>query len=383
MNFTLAKVKESNADRYILQTDSKYFSINELLFEILSEYKTNSNYQNISSAVNKKFNDSDLTDKEFIESSIDQVKKMIEIGKNDSLKKTYIHNKFNILKDDAGDKIYNFLAFLFKKNTFSLTFTFLFIASFAFFYINGIGSTKMLEHFQKSLTWSYLLLYYLLFFGIIFFHEIGHATASYSFGAKPKEIGFGLYFIFPVMYTNTTNAWKLDKMKRITVNLGGIYFQLIINLGLILLYYFSHFKSFSLSLLIVNTISIMTSFNPFFRYDGYWIFSDYFDLQNLREKSNNFVQNIIIHPLKTFSRIKNKDINISLIVYSITNILFWAYVYYVIADYIIQRFTSLKIIFATGDYFSFSLLKIIFSMLFILIALFNLINKAITLKKLI
>lgn len=380
MNFTLAKVKESNTDRYILQSESKYFSINELLFEILSAYKTNPDYENISSSINEKFHQNDLTDKAFIKSSIEQVKKMIEISRDDAQKKTYIHNKFNILKDNSGERVYNILSFLFKKNFFNVLFIFLCVTTFIFFYVNNLGISRSLEHFQKSLSWSDLVLYYLIFFAIIFFHEIGHATASYSFGAKPKEIGFGLYFIFPVMYTNTTNVWKLDKTKRIIVNLGGIYFQLIINLALILSYYFSSFQNFSLSLLIMNTASIITSFNPFFRYDGYWIFSDYFQIQNLREKSTKFIQELIIHPLKTLSDIKNTKI--SLLVYSITNIVFWAYVYYIIASYVILRFSSLKIIFESGNFFSFDLLKIIFSMLFILLGFFNLINKAITLKKL-
>lgn len=380
MNYSLAKVKESNTDRYILYCENKYFSINELLFEILSEYKTNHDYEKVSSSVNKKFDQNDLTDKAFIKSSIDQVKNMIEISRKDSQKKTYIHNKFNILKDSSGDRIYNILSFLFKKQNFNVLFIFLCIITFFFLYINNLGISKSLEHFQKSLKWLDLLLYYLIFFAIIFFHEIGHATASYSFGAKPKEIGFGLYFIFPVMYTNTTNVWKLDKTKRIIVNLGGIYFQLIINLALIFLYYFSSFQNFSLSLLIMNTASIITSFNPFFRYDGYWIFSDYFQIQNLREKSTKFMQELMIRPLKTLSNIKN--IKISLFVYSITNIIFWSYVYYIIASYIILRFSSLKIIFESGNFFSFDLLKIIFSMLFILLGFFNLINKVITLKKL-
>lgn len=304
MNFTLAKIKESSTERYILQTESKYFSINELLFEILSEYKTNSDYENISYSVNKKFQQNDLTDKAFIKSSIDQVKKMIEISENNSLKKTYIYNKFNIIKDNSGDRFYNILSFLFKEKAFFLTFNFFLAITFIFFFINNLGATKSLEHFQENLNWLDLILFYIVFLVIIFIHETGHAAASCSFGVKPKEIGFGLYFIFPVMYTNTTNVWKLDKTKRIIVNLGGIYFQLIINLGLILLYYFSSFQSHSLSLLIMNTTSIITSFNPFFRYDGYWIFSDYFQIQNLKEKSTKFIQELIIHPFKTFNNIK-------------------------------------------------------------------------------
>ena len=184
------------------------------------------------------------------------------------------------------------------------------------------------------------------------------------------------------MYTNTTNAWKLDKIKRIKVNLGGIYFQLIINLALILLYYVIPFQNFLLSLLIMNTASIVASFNPFFRYDGYWIFSDYFNLQNLKEKSTSLIQNLILYPHRTFITIKNKTIKISLLFYSIANIIFWAFVYYFIADYLFQRLASLKMIFSTGDYFSLDLVKIIFPMLFILMAFINLVNKAITLKNL-
>ena len=376
MNFTLAKVKESNTDRFVLQSDNKYFSINELLFEILSEYKINPDYGTISSSINKKFHQNDLTSREFIENSIDQVKKMIEDSAKKSDKKTYIHNKFNILKDSAGDRVYSVLSFLFKKNLFYIAFLLLFAISFTFFFVNNIGIIESLVHFQENFTWVNMILYYFIFFFIIFLHEIGHATASYSFGAKPKEIGFGLYFIFPVMYTNTTNAWKLDKTKRIIVNLGGIYVQLIVNLLLIVLYYFSPFKDFTLSLLIMNTASIITSFNPFFRYDGYWIFSDYFQIQNLREKSTNLVNDLMKNPHKTFIKAQK-----SLFIYSVANVFFWAYVYFAVGKYIILKFSSLTEIIGTGNFLSFDFLKISFSMAFVLLGMLNLLKKIITLKK--
>lgn len=376
MNFTLAKVKESNTDRFVLQSENKYFSINELLFEILSEYKINPDYEKISLSINKKFHQNDLTNQEFIENSIDQVKKMIEDSSKKSDKKTYIHNKFNILRDSAGDRVYNVLSFLFKKNLFYVAFLFLSAISIAFFYTNKIGIIESLVHFQKNFTWLNMMIYYVIFFFIIFLHEIGHATASYSFGAKPKEIGFGLYFIFPVMYTNTTNAWKLDKMKRIIVNLGGIYIQLIVNLILIVLYYFSPFQNFTLSLLIMNTASIITSFNPFFRYDGYWIFSDYFQIQNLREKSTNLINNLMKNPLKTVTSSQK-----SLLIYSIANVFFWAYVYYAVGKYIILRSASLHEIIGTGNFLSFDFLKISFSMVFVLLGMLNLLKRIITLKK--
>ena len=40
-------------------------------------------------------------------------------------------------------------------------------------------------------------------------------------------MGVGLYLFRPVFYTDLSNAWKLNRKKRIVTDLGGIYFQVI------------------------------------------------------------------------------------------------------------------------------------------------------------
>lgn len=378
MEYTITKIKENNNERFILQSENKYFSINEMLFVILSEYKKDSNFNKISSNVNLQLKQKDLTDSNFIENSIMEVRRMIEESNATKSKTEYIHNKISILKNSTGDKVYRVLSFLFQKKTFLILFSSLSVLTFLFFFFKGLGFSNSLEHLQSNITWINILFFYLVFFLIIFLHEIGHASASYSFGAKPKEIGFGLYFIFPVMYTNTTSVWELDKFKRITVNLGGIYMQLIINAVLITVNYFFETK-FTLSLIVLNTISIITSFNPFFRYDGYWIFSDFFNIQNLREKSTKFINKSIIKPSYVLHQIKNR--NFALVIYSLSNLIFWGYVYYWISIYIFNNLKLLQTAIQTQKFFSFDLFQIILSILFILFGLYNLLNKLINLKK--
>ena len=42
------------------------------------------------------------------------------------------------------------------------------------------------------------------------------------------NIGFALYFIYPAFYTDVTKVWRLPRLKRAVVDLGGIYFQAIL-----------------------------------------------------------------------------------------------------------------------------------------------------------
>jgi len=125
--------------------------------------------------------------------------------------------------------------------------------------------------------------------GFIVFHEIGHAAAAAYYGVLPKKIGFGIYFLFPAFYTDLTDIWALPAKQRIVINLGGIYMQLLLNVVLFVtalgldsgseVYYYMH------RYMVFNIFISLYNINPFFRFDGYWVYSDYFNLPNLRQRS--------------------------------------------------------------------------------------------------
>src|SRR5438132_5876708 len=64
------------------------------------------------------------------------------------------------------------------------------------------------------------------------FHEFGHASALRYGGGNVREMGVGLYLIFPTFYTNVTDSYRLDRKSRLRTDLGGIYFHLLTTLVL-------------------------------------------------------------------------------------------------------------------------------------------------------
>lgn len=129
---------------------------------------------------------------------------------------------------------------------------------------------------------------YALLFGCFLLHEFGHAAASRRFGAKPAEIGVGLYLVFPVLYCNVSAAWPLPRGARVAVNLGGAYFQLLACALLAIPELIRHSNVLSL-VIAANLVSVVVTLNPFFRFDGYWVYSDLFRLPNLRQSARQLI----------------------------------------------------------------------------------------------
>jgi len=120
---------------------------------------------------------------------------------------------------------------------------------------------------------------------ILFFHEFGHASSCYKYGAKFGEIGCGFYLFIPVMFADVSDIWQLKPKERVIVNLSGIYIELILGSILSILFLVTHNAEY----LVLDTIillSVITNLNPFLRYDGYWVLSDLINVPNLRKESN-------------------------------------------------------------------------------------------------
>ena len=117
-----------------------------------------------------------------------------------------------------------------------------------------------------------------------FFHELGHASACKHFGVRHGGIGFGLYLNFPVLYTDVTEVWKLDRTQRCVVNLAGVYFQSYWLIILLVAFLMTGNDIVRYLILVMNLGFVMT-LNPFFKFDGYWLASDLLGVPNLRQRS--------------------------------------------------------------------------------------------------
>jgi len=116
-------------------------------------------------------------------------------------------------------------------------------------------------------------------------HELGHAAACAWYGLRPGEIGFGLYLVFPVFYTDVTKTWRLRPLRRAVVDAGGIYFQAILVVLAVPLAHGLGNDRGIFAFILFNLYLIFHNLNPLFKMDGYWIFSDLAGLPNLHKRT--------------------------------------------------------------------------------------------------
>jgi len=145
-------------------------------------------------------------------------------------------------------------------------------------------------------TFSYFFsLQGLLFYGmaLIFtkiIHEFGHAYTARHFGVRVPVMGFGLLVLMPVMYTDTSDAWKLtDNHKRMWINSAGFLAEISLAILATLLWSFLPEGTLkSIAFLLATTTWVMTlmiNMNPFMRWDGYYLFSDWLEVDNLQQRA--------------------------------------------------------------------------------------------------
>ncbi|MBA2309418.1 MAG: hypothetical protein H0W01_09015, partial [Pseudonocardiales bacterium] len=105
------------------------------------------------------------------------------------------------------------------------------------------------------------------------FHECGHAAACRYGGARPGNMGIGLYIVWPALYTTVTDAYRLDRRGRLRTDLGGVYFNAIFIAGLSLVYLQTG-SAWLLLVIVLLHVGTAWQFLPSIRLDGYYILAD-------------------------------------------------------------------------------------------------------------
>ena len=137
------------------------------------------------------------------------------------------------------------------------------------------GVHGMAQGLRSSLYRPALLL--LLFGSVVVsaaLHEIGHATACRYGGAEPGVMGVGIYVVWPAFYTDVTDAYRLGKGGRLRTDIGGLYFNAIVVLGVAAVYFFLGTFEALLLIAVILQMQMIPQLLPFLRMDGYYMVAD-------------------------------------------------------------------------------------------------------------
>jgi putative peptide zinc metalloprotease protein len=249
-------------------------------------------------------------------------------------KRAFLYIKLPIFPPSVVEPVARCLSFMFKWPALLLG-VLLFVA--AHVYVYGVLIQQQNVDFNQLNAASILLLLLLSTLGTLC-HEFGHASAAAHYGCRRMTIGWGLYIIYTVLWTNVSEAWKLPRRQRAMIDIGGVYFELIFLLLMVALYVKTGNLVFLFAVIMID-VNIVMTLNPFLRMDGYWLMSDLFGIVNLRQQQTAWVEEVLA---KLFGgRAPTARSNLStrakwtLGIYSVTGSVFLIYLLTVIFKFVI------------------------------------------------
>jgi len=125
-------------------------------------------------------------------------------------------------------------------------------------------------------------------------HELGHAFTATRFGCRVPTMGVAFLVMWPVLYTDTNEAWKLTSSReRLAIGAAGMLGELALAaIALVAWNLLPDTPAFgplrSGAFLLATTTWLLTlaiNASPFMRFDGYFLLSDAVGMPNLHERA--------------------------------------------------------------------------------------------------
>ncbi|WP_051812838.1 hypothetical protein, partial [Kitasatospora sp. MBT63] len=124
------------------------------------------------------------------------------------------------------------------------------------------------------------------------FHEFGHASGCRYSGGSPGCIGCGIYLVWPAMYTDVTDVYRLKRGGRLRTDLGGVYFNVVF-MTILFAAYFGTGQEFFLTAVYLTHYEILEQLLPALRLDGYYILADLAGVPDLFGKVGPILRSMV------------------------------------------------------------------------------------------
>jgi putative peptide zinc metalloprotease protein len=140
----------------------------------------------------------------------------------------------------------------------------------------------------QTITFTNVVVFWVTCAVVILIHELGHAYACKHFGGEVRELGFMLIYFQPAFYCNVSDAWSFpERRARLWVTAAGGWIQFFVA-GIAAMVWWAAAPNTLLSnaavaaMFIGGATTLLTNANPLLPLDGYFAFTDWMEIPNLR-----------------------------------------------------------------------------------------------------
>ena len=121
-------------------------------------------------------------------------------------------------------------------------------------------------------------------------HELGHGYAAKRMNLHVPAMGVALMCFSPVMWTDTTAAWRLqDKKDRLLIGIAGVTAEIILATAASWAWLLLPPGTLRTAAFILASstwvMTLMVNANPLMRYDAYYLLSDFWEAASLQPRS--------------------------------------------------------------------------------------------------
>lgn len=181
---------------------------------------------------------------------------------------------------------YPWIAFVYRRGFWWLTAA----ALLAGLYMVSRQWDSFVHTFHAYTTWQGLLGLGLALSFAKVLHELGHAFTAYRHGCRVPSMGIGLLVLWPVLFTDTNEAWKLQSRRaRLEIGAAGVLAELVLAAWATLLWSFLPDGPLRAGVFMLATstwlVTLAINASPFTRFDGYYLLGDWLNVPNLHERT--------------------------------------------------------------------------------------------------
>ncbi|UTW13136.1 HlyD family efflux transporter periplasmic adaptor subunit [Marinobacterium rhizophilum] len=121
-------------------------------------------------------------------------------------------------------------------------------------------------------------------------HEFGHAYMAKRAGCRVPSMGLAFMVLFPLFYTDVSDAWRVsDRRSRLLIGAGGMLAELLLATLALLAWSLLPDGPWRTAAFMLASATWLTTLvvnlNPFLRFDGYYLLSDLWQVENLQQRA--------------------------------------------------------------------------------------------------